>query len=69
MCYEDTAGQHVYGIALGLRAWNEKEFVDHGESFASSTNSIAGVPLGNRLNTLSAEQQFDLYDQYVNTML
>lgn len=30
MCYEDTAGQHVYGIASGLRAWNEKEFVDHG---------------------------------------
>ncbi len=24
---------------------------------------------GNRLNTLSAEQQLDLYDKYVNTML
>ena len=37
MCYENTAGQHGYGMALSLQAWDEHGLVNCGSSFASST--------------------------------
>lgn len=69
MQYDNTAGRYGYGIALGLRAWNDEKVVCQLWIITRATNSISGVLGGKRLNTpfiRLRNSNLDLYDKYMH---